>query len=186
MTKLPERLQNAITETRQRYGNAANFLATLNPSLQVAVAANAERAFLGHSPTITAIKAAYSNNVAEVWIQAHIEALNAFCGVAKKMTTQQMEELAKMIIVDFHYLKASELMLFFYRFKSGRYGELYGVVDPQRILAGLNKFIGERITEIAKYERERSRKEFEGYNNPDAISYEEYLKLKKEQDDKVI
>lgn len=69
------------------------------------------------------------------------------------MTIPQMRELAQVLIVYVYYLKVSELMLFFYRFKSGKYGEFYEVVDPQRIMSGLNAFLRDRLDEIAQFER---------------------------------
>ena len=65
------------------------------------------------------------------------------------MTIPQMCELTQVLIVYVYYLKVSELMLFFYRFKSGKYGEFYGVVDLQRIMSGLNAFLRDRLDEIA-------------------------------------
>ena len=42
-----------------------------------------------------------------------------------------------MIRVEYYYLKASELLLFFFKLKTGEYGHLYGVVDPMVIMSAL-------------------------------------------------
>jgi len=83
-----------------------------------------------------------------------------------------------------YYLKVSELMLFFHRFKAGKYGEFYGVVDPQRIMSGLNMFLRERVEEIAQYERIVAQKRIEEESkqrDERCITHEEYLKIKTEE-----
>lgn len=147
------------------------------------VAENVERAFMGDSPTLTTVRLAYSNAIAEVWIMAQIENLNEFCGVNQKMEPLQMENVSRLILIEYHYLKVSELMLFFHRFKCGKYGEFFGVVDPQKLMTALNNFNKDRISEISKYENERKKQELnrlrdEWRNSKTAISYEEYLKTK--------
>ena len=115
---------------------------------------------------------------------AQLGNMNDFCGVKQKMTIPQMRELAQMLIVEVYYLKVSELMLFFHRFKSGKYGEFFGVVDPQRIMAGLNMFLRERVEEIAQYERSAAQKRNEEevkQRDERCITHEEYLRIKTEE-----
>lgn len=145
-------MQTSITKTKTKYGNAQRFLIALNPSVQIQVAANLDRAFTGDSPSLNVIKFTYSQEIAESWIMAHLENINDFCGVSQKMETYQMEELAKMILVEYHYFKASELMLFFHRFKCGQYGDFFGVVDAHKILSGLLRFTKDRFSIIKRIE----------------------------------
>ena len=183
--KLPKPLQNAIAEAVRIYGDSDRFLKTLNPSIQIQVAANVERAYMGKAPRLSAVCGAYSQEVAETWLMAQLENMNDFCGVKQKMTIPQMTELAKMLIVEVYYLKVTELMLFFHRFKAGKYGEFFGVVDPQRIMSGLNAFLRERIEEIAQYERLVAQKRIEEeakQRDERCITHEEYLKIKSEEE----
>ena len=176
-------MRNAIAEAVRIYGDSDKFLKTLNPSIQIQVAANVERAYMGKAPRLSAVCGAYSQEVAETWLMAQLENMNDFCGVKQKMTIPQMTDLAKMLIVEVYYLKVTELMLFFHRFKAGRYGEFFGVVDPQRIMSGLNMFLRERIEEIAQYERIAAQKRIEeGAKQRDerCITHDEYLKIKSE------
>ena len=179
----PKLLQNAIAEVVSIYGSSEKFLKTLNPSVQIRAAANIERAYMGKAPRLSAVCGAYSQKVAEIWLMAQLENMNDFCGVKQKMTILQMRELAQMLIVEVYYLKVSELMLFFHRFKAGRYGEFYGVVDPQRIMSGLNAFLRDRVEEIAQYERIAAQKRIEEevkQRDERCITHEEYLKIKSE------
>ena len=72
-----------------------------------------------------------------MWILAQLENLNQYAGTKNKMEPGQMKMLAEIIMTEYFYLKASELLLFFYQFKAGKYGELYGSVDPLRISSAL-------------------------------------------------
>jgi hypothetical protein len=65
-----------------------------------------------------------------------------------------------MIVSEFGFLKASEVMLFFYRLKAGRYGHFYGSIDPMVIMETLrNRFMPERAAVIDEAEREERRRE---------------------------
>lgn len=145
---------------------------------------------MGDSPTLTTVKFAYSQEIAETWIMSQIEDLNDFCGVKNKASNTQMEDLSRMIIAECHYLKVSELMLFFYRFKLGHYGEFYGVVDPHKIMCSLNLFLKERFSEINKYEAYRKNEEMKKKRElweKTGITREEYekRKAKKIEDNKL-
>lgn len=179
----PKLLQNAIAEVVSIYGSSEKFLKTLNPSVQIRAAANIERAYMGKAPRLSVVCGAYSQKVAEIWLMAQLENMNDFCGVKQKMTIPQMRELAQMLIVEVYYLKVSELMLFFHRFKSGKYGEFYGVVDPQKIMSGINAFLRDRMDEIAQFERIAAHKRIEEESkrrDEHCITHEEYLKIKSE------
>jgi hypothetical protein len=65
-----------------------------------------------------------------------------------------------MIRNEFGYLKATEVMLFVWRFKAGHYGELYGAVDPVRIMRALRgRFCEERAKLIQRHEHEEHERE---------------------------
>ena len=93
------------------------------------------------------------------------------------MTDKQVKELAAMIVANFYYLKITEIMLFCFRFKSGRYGTFYGSVSPMTIMIALNQFIRERNETLFRLESEERKKKLENEHRY-AVSYEEYLKLK--------
>jgi hypothetical protein len=67
---------------------------------------------------------------------------------------EQLLELSSIIKTEYYFLKASELLLFFYKLKAGEYGTFYGSVDPMVIMLALNQFRGFRIRQIEMYERE--------------------------------
>lgn len=141
------------------YGSKEKFGVVFNPSMQNVIAKNIERAFIGKAPTLAVVKEAFGIDPAEGWIMAQLEDLNEFAGVAVKMSPEQLEETARLILQEYPYFKVTEFMLFMHRFKCGNYGTLYGVVDPLVVMQALFLFASERRAELALYEsRERERK----------------------------
>lgn len=63
-----------------------------------------------------------------------------------------------MIRVEYYYLKASELLLFFFKLKTGEYGTFYGVVDPMVIMSALIEFKAYRKRQLEKYDPGRTGK----------------------------
>lgn len=153
----------------ERYGDRMNFLATFNPDLQVKAAQDVERCFLGNAPTLASINMAYGKATAQMWLVPQLENLSEYCGCKDKLTIPQLEECARIIATEFYYLKVSELLLFFHRFKSGRYGRMYGSVDPLVITTSLRDFVRERGNEIDRYEKSRPME-----IDPEAIDINEY------------
>lgn len=163
-----------------KYGDRETFLRTYNPDTQIAVCADRERCFMGEYPTLAELRRAYGDSLPAVWLIPHLLDLSEFCGCRNKLYGKPLEQCADVIAAEYYFLKVSELMLFFQRFKSGRYGVFYGSVDPLVITTSLREFIAERNVEIGHYEEaERDRQERE--HRKQAISYEEYLRRKQQK-----
>lgn len=152
--------------------------------MQVLASQNEERAYTGKAPTLTTVSHAYGYEVLEVWLMSQLENINDFCGASVKMEIPQMADLANIIFSDYHFLKISELLLFFHRFKAGDYGHFYGSIDPQKITVALLEFKQRRIAEIKFYE---SRKQNEEKNKQreewakNCVTRAEYEQMKKDK-----
>ena len=164
----------------KRFGDSESFLKKVSPSTQTGFAAHPDNAIMGDYPTLTDLKQAYGKNFAAIWLVAQIDNLTLFTG-AKNITEQQHEELAKIIAAEYSYLKVTELLLFFHRFKAGHYGRFYGTVDPMVITCALKDFIKERNTFIDQFEREANDLKRELDKKVPTMSHEEYLKLKESE-----
>lgn len=165
-----------------KYGNAVEFAKTFNPDLQRVCAQNLVRTLTGDAPTIGLLNATYTEKQVRVWIMAQLVNLNQFSGTQNKMNPDQMMMLCDIILTDYYYLKASELLLFFYQFKAGKYGELYGSVDPLRVSNALIEFAAYRRAEIFKIEAEQKRQQQEKNEQErlaNAITHEEWEASKK-------
>ncbi len=99
--------------------------------------------------------------------------VSEFCGCKEKITPKQIDQLADIITLDYGYLKVTEVMLFFWWFKGGRYGKFYGSVDPMVITTALREFVKDRNVLIARKESEdEERRQAEWKKN--AITYEQW------------
>lgn len=130
-----------------------NLLAAYNPGRQLRLTENQRSAYLGKAPSLGLVSKAFSPAVAESWISIELWDLAEFSGCKTKMTEKQIDELSQIILNDYGYMKLTELMDFFRRFKSGQYGKFYGAVDPMVITCALRDFARERIAILKHFER---------------------------------
>lgn len=160
------------------YGTLADFLTTMNPDAQGLLYGNIDRCFLADYPTLAEVRNAYGTSAAQMWLVPQLINLSEFCGCREKFTEDQLENCADIIAQTHYDLKVSELMLFFFRFKAGRYGRFYGSVDPMVITTALWQFRDERSRALSKYiaAQESARREA-NLSNPRNVTREEYWKL---------
>lgn len=157
-----------------RYGDRSKFLTLFNPDLQMKVCKDATLCFFGDAPILSELNMTYGEMTATMWLVPQLYNLSEYCGCRDKLQGKPLEECASVIATEFYFLKVSELMLFFHRFKSGKYGKFYGSVDPLVITTSIRSFLIERNNAIEDQERmERERKNEEERKN--AITYEEYV-----------
>ena len=158
-----------------RYGDRTKFLTLFNPDLQMKVCKDTELCFFGDAPVLSELNMTYGEMTATMWLVPQLYNLSEYCGARDKLQGKPLEECASVIASDFYYLKVSELMLFFHRFKSGRYGRFYGSIDPLIITTSLREFVKERNN--ATYEHEQILRERQAEEDrKNAITYEEYVK----------
>lgn len=130
------------------------------------------------TPTLSELKARYGANTPIVWLMAQLRSLSEFCGAKEKMESAVAERTANIIYANYYYLTASELLLFFFKFSTGRYGKFYGTVDPQTILTALQSFVTcDRNPAIERKEMEEHMKQRE-LEKQQAIRYDEYVRTK--------
>ena len=163
-----------------RYGDRENFMLLFNPDRQVEFGEYPDRCHFGSAPTLGTLRAAYGKNMPTSWLVPQLLNLSEYCGCKNKLTDAQLEVCARVIANEYFYLKTTELMLFFSRFKAGRYGRFYGNVDPMVITSALVVFRRERAEAIARHEAEDREKERERQAS-EAISYDEYMKRKQQK-----
>nr|DAQ98661.1 MAG TPA: hypothetical protein [Caudoviricetes sp.] len=175
---MPERLM--AKACLARYGDRENFMCLFNPDRQVEFGEHPNRCHFGSAPTLGTLRQAYGKNMPTSWLVPQLLNLSEYCGCKGKLTNAQLEECARVIANEYFYLKTTELMLFFSRFKAGRYGRFYGNVDPMVITSALVVFRRERAEAIARHEAEEREKERKRQAS-EAISYEEHMKRKQQK-----
>ena len=168
----------------EMFGKAEEFLCTFNPDMQYKYCKEVDRCYTGKAPSLKTISEAYGENITETWLEIQLRDLSEFAGCKDKLSIQQIEQISKVIIMEFGFMKATELMHFFILFKSGRFGKFYGAVDGLAITEALQEFRKmrhERMLELReKAEREeRIRRDKEDAKN--AISYQQWQELLKQE-----
>ena len=152
-----------------------------NPSAQLTFARNPTLAVFGSLPELSVLRRVYGDNAPVMWLIPQLKNLSEYCGVKEKMTTEMLMNCAQVIATDYYYLKISELMYFFHRFKGGHYGEFYGAVDPLRITSALSVFVSRERNAIIdrKIQADNERRMEEGRKG--CISRDEYERLLEEE-----
>lgn len=174
-TTLPNSNNKSVTAIMERFGyDLKAFMMKVTPDAQQAFARQPEIAVMGDYPTLTKVCQAYGSTASAQWLLPQIVDASLFVG-AKNLDKRQQMQLAQVIATEYRHLKVTELLLFFHRFKTGRYGHFYGSVDPMVITCALRTFIAERNELIARYEQQRREQEEEEYRkNHPPMSYDEW------------
>ena len=160
------------------YGEADKFLMVFNPDNQYRYCREIDRCYTGTAPTIKVLSEAYGERVSESWLMIQLNDLSEFAGCKEKMSINQIEQVAKVILLEFGYLKVTELMHFFVLFKSGKFGKFYGAVDGLVITEALQEFTRLRSERLWRIYQEREQAERASRNSEDTITYDEWQELK--------
>lgn len=142
----------------QEYGTIDDFMQRMNPNMQLVVKESRHDFMVGEYPTLNNIATAYGKTAPIQWLLAQLVNLSEFCGVKDKLTGDQAEELAWLIAGEYSYYTVTQFLVFFHDFKMGRFGKLFGVVDPLVITTAIKEFDKERVRLISKQEREEEEK----------------------------
>lgn len=165
----------------ERYGRREDFLALFNPDMQYEYCKDIERCYMGTAPTLGMVRGAYGENVAETWLEVQLKDLSEFAGCKEKLSVQQIEQIAKVIMLNFYFLKVTEVMHFFILFKGGRFGRFYGAVDGLVVTEALQDFCRLRDGWMERFIRQHESVELarlEAEHARDAMTFEEWQELK--------
>ena len=160
---------NLVRQLLNRYPKVEDFLVSFNPYAQYLI--SRDDCFFGKYPLLCEVDEAYGNNASIQFIYAQLVNLSEFSGSNGKLSPEQIKELSFLIRINYYYYKVTELMQFFFQFKSGKYGHFYGNVDPLAITESLYKFNRERLFIIGKREEEEARKRIDD-SRKNAVSFE--------------
>ena len=164
-----------------RYKTGQDFMILFNPSRQFDFCREKDRCFTGHAPTLNVVDNAFGKGITESWLAIQIHDLSEYAGSREKLSTGQIDQIAKTVHLAFGFLKVTELMYFFFLFKSGKFGHFYGSVDGLVITESLREFLKIRCAELDRIEREqrdRLRAEQDRREADSRITLEEWKELK--------
>ncbi|MBR1527095.1 MAG: hypothetical protein IJ640_10645 [Prevotella sp.] len=158
---------------RSRYGTEDQCIKYFDYKNQFAFVKNELACYFGDFPTLENLNSAYTSTTAQQCIVLHLTDLSEFVGAKEKLNNFQMRQLADIIVMKYSFLRITELMLFCFNFKLGKYAEFYGTVDPLAIMKSLREFMRERNNAIYNYERKIEALKLE-QDKLNAITYKEY------------
>lgn len=154
------------------------FLSRFNPDSQMVLCKNPQNCWFGNYPTLADINRLFGDNISEDWLTAQLDNLMSYCGCKEKLNESQLYELPGLISSNYSYLRITEMMLFFWYFKCGRYERFYGVMDPLKIMTSLETFVSVTRAEAYAAKEKEIESEYRKSYKESAITEEEYLKNK--------
>ena len=92
------------------------------------------------------------------WLVPFIADASLSCGLKVDATKEQLQFTATAIVGRYTWLKAAEMVLFFFNFKAGFYERFFGQFDPQAVVRSIRLFLDERNKIIIQHQREIQQK----------------------------
>lgn len=160
----------------QVYESKDEFLIKFNPQKQNEYIKHFYRCFIGKALRLSDVAVAYGQNTAILWIKIQLFDLAVFIGV-KKPSDEQMTMLCETILANYGYLKVTELMVFFSKFKAGQFERFFGTFDAMVITNSLVTFVELRKTWVfeAYQNQEKEKRE---KRNENVVPMPDYLQQK--------
>lgn len=140
-----------------------------------------EKAVSAKAPTFHDVSDFFGLDGTLFWLRYHIADTFAFCGIYDQASKRQIIQTAELIVQHEIYgqLTLSEFLCFLQRFKQGRYEKIYSSnhPNPQEFLKCLKPFWDDLAYQRGKQEeQERIEQLSKERNDPNNITWEEYLK----------
>jgi hypothetical protein len=146
-----------------------------------------DKAYMADCPTLVAYEQIYGEGVSADWIRIQVLTLFGASNCKDAGVADGIKLFAQSFAQEVKTYKLSELMLFFARYKAGKYDNSYASFDARRIgNAFFNEFRKERNNELDKINRERMQKEIEErrFTPPQGYSsYSWYQELRRRADE---
>ena len=101
-------------------------------------------------PSIASIKKKYGVDFIQAYIEGWIVNIREFINVGKKMTDEQTQETAMLIVYEYYNLNIADINFIFKNAKMGRYGKTYDRLDGQVILSWFGEHFKNRCNTAAE------------------------------------
>lgn len=126
-----------------------------------------------HKPTLSQIRKEMPAVLFDA-VQILVGELAKSFNVGKQMTVEQIEETAKVIVQEFHWLRVDDLKLCFRRIRSGHFGQIFDRVDCNVICHALRLYEAERqkmLAQVVQAEEDKKRDKNEMYYLKTSVGY---------------
>lgn len=173
----------------KKYQTPSQIEQTFSPSQWPFASNNPERAYLSDCPSLKQYSLAHGEKMAERWLYMQIMALYGSSSNTDKGIVDGIRLFAASFAREASSFKLSELMLFFARYKAGKYDNSYYSFDTRRIgNAFFKEFLPERQRELDRITKEEEQKRIESrrFTPPEgytSLSWYQELKKRASQGD---
>lgn len=163
--------------------SAGDVMSIYSPKQWGYVMMNKEKAYSCQCPTVSDVSLAYGPQIASQWISIQVAALFIASASRDEGMADSIKLFSESFAVEVGNFKLTELMLFFSRYRAGRYDGSYTQFDPHRIgYCFFKEFIPERSIELDRIIREEEQRKIEQRRfvaPPGVSSYEAYQEAKR-------
>ena len=101
------------------------------------------------APTLASIRREYSEDFQVAYVSVWIVNLNDFVNALRKMSPEQIEETATIIVQEYPYLNLADINLIFRKIKKGEFGPLFAEIDGIKVLSWFEHYACERARTAA-------------------------------------
>ena len=174
-TSLPAPVSREEKLWVQKWTGPSDVERQFNPTHWGYTLSNPDKAYAASCPTLAAYDRLYGEGCAEDWVCMQITVLFAASSSREKGLADGIRLFSSAFAAEVRQYKLSELMLFFARYKSGKYDNSYASFDAK-------EFLKERVHEIDRVERARVQQEIEDrrFTPPEGYtSFSWYQELKR-------
>jgi len=109
-----------------------------------------ELAMKSEAPTLGSIRKIYSEDFQIAFTATWIVNLNDFVNASRKMTPEQIEETATIIVQEYPYFNLADINLIFRKIKKGEFGQLFAELDGIKILSWFEEYAQDRARTAAE------------------------------------
>lgn len=117
-----------------------DFMRAYNSKNMYAYAMSEERCHTGKAPTLFASTHEYGRDTVLNFIDDALQALINFTSAKGRLTDEQRQRLAWVVLTQFGWLRTTEILLFVVKAQAGQFGKFYNQIDPLDITAALQKW----------------------------------------------
>lgn len=183
---------SSLTTTQtwmKKYPTPSQIEHTFSPMQWQYASSNPEKAYLSDSPSLKQYSLTFGEKTAEKWIYMQIMALYGSSSNTDKGVADGIHIFAASFAKETSTYKLSELLLFFARYKAGRYDNSYHSFDTRRIgNAFFREFLPERQRELDRITRDQEQQRIESrrFTPPQghtSLSWYHHLKERASQGD---
>lgn len=101
-------------------------------------------------PSIASVKKNFGADFIQAYIEGWVVNIREFINVGKKMTDEQTQETAMLIVDEYYNLNLADINFIFKNAKLGKYGKYYDRLDGQIILSWFEDHFNNRCAIAAE------------------------------------